>query len=102
MTCVPIVVGGIEPQHRNGFETGLVREMCEGHSFFGKSHVALARRIDCDEVLFEVDGGPAVAVVHPGYAVESEPQWPATGMFTSLAEFEQQCMRADITEYGDD
>ena len=64
--------------------------MCEGHSLFGESHVALARRIDCDDVLFEVDGGPAVAVVHLSYAVESDPQWPATEMFTSLAEFEEQ------------
>ena len=93
---------GIEPQQLNGFETELVREICKGHLLLGKSHVALARRIDCDDVLLEVDGGPAVAVVHLSYAVEADPQWPATEMFTSLAEFEQQSMRADITEYGDE
>ena len=75
---------GIEPQQLNGFETELVREICKGHLLLGKSHVALARRIDCDDVLLEVDGGPAVAVVHLSYAVEADPQWPATEMFTRL------------------
>ena len=92
----------LELDQRNGLEIELVREICNGHPLFGKSHVALARRIDCDDVLFEVDGGPAVAVVHLSYAVESDPQWPATEIFTSFAEFEEQRMRADMTEYGDE
>ena len=64
----------IQPEQGNGLETELVREICKGHLLFGKSHVALARRIDRDDVLFEIDGGPAVAVVHLTYAVESAPQ----------------------------
>ena len=94
--------GRLEPERRNGIETELVREICKGHLLFGNSCVALARRVDCDDVLFEVDGRPAEAVVHLTYAVESDPHWPATEMFASLAGFEQQRMREDIAKYGDE
>ena len=48
---------------------------------------AVARRQDCDDVLFvSVDEPPAVAVVHLTYAnrPELDPRWPRTTFFDSM------------------
>ncbi len=37
--------------------------MCKGHLLSGRLQAARARRAHCDDVLYRVYGGPAVAVV---------------------------------------
>jgi hypothetical protein len=54
---------------------------------------AVARRQDCDDVLFvSTDNPPVVAVVHLTYAnqPEQDPRWPETTVFESLADWKQR------------
>ena len=70
-----------------GFVTELNREVSRGHVLFGKDNVqAIARREDCDDVLFAVDS--LFALVHLAYSGrEQDPRWPATVLFGSWNEF---------------
>ncbi len=64
----------------------LQRETPPGHVLHSVPVVALARRMDNDDVLFRLDDGTArVAVVHLTYASGSDPRWPATELFDSAA-----------------
>ena len=88
-----------DPSERTRFEEELRREVCQGHVLFDRSARALARRVDRDDVLFEISGGPTVAAVHLTYSRETLPDWPATEVFESLKEFEGQRMLDDQREY---
>ena len=80
----------------------LAREVGPGHPLFGRRAVAVGRRLDCDDVLFWLPGGPAVlAVVHLTWTGKRErsPQWPATTLYASVAEWLEHGMRVDHAEY---
>jgi hypothetical protein len=69
----------------------LVRELeCEvgdRHALWGRKTRALARRIDADDVLFEINGDDiSYAVVHLRWSGKREldPRWPRVGFFPSL------------------
>lgn len=56
----------------------------------------LARRQDCDEVLFALeDGTGRVAVVHLTWQAERDPRWPAVEMFRDLDDFRRRRMQMD-------
>jgi len=77
----------------------LRREVCPGHVLLGKSVTVLARRQDLDHVLFALnDGSQRVASVHLTYQKESDPRWPATSLYESLADW-VTTMKADHAEY---
>jgi len=61
---------------------------------------AIARRMDRDDVLFLLDEGPQVAVVHLTYSSENLPEFPTTQVYESLAEFEILRMTPDHGEYS--
>lgn len=85
------------------FGVELAREVGPGHPLFDRPAVAVARRVDCDDVLFWLPAGPAaLAVVHLTWRGKRErsPQWPAARMYASVAEWLEQGMRADHAEYG--
>ncbi len=84
-----------DDQERDRLDAELHREVGPGHVLFQSKVRALARRTDRDDVLFEVDDGPTVAVVHLTYAVESKPDWPATRLYASIQEFERTVMLED-------
>ena len=74
----------------------LAREISARHILFGVPVKAIARRVDCDDVLFELlDGSLRVAVVHLTYAVETDPQWPHTEMFENYEHFASARMASD-------
>lgn len=77
----------------------LTREVPEGHVLFGRALRAVARRIDCDDVLFVGDG--VVAVVHLTWkrSREIDPRWPTTEVFASLDDFATGRMRRDHESY---
>jgi len=50
----------------------LSRELPAGHALYGRHARAIARRLDRDDVLFLLDGGPCVAVVHLTYLSQPE------------------------------
>ena len=71
------------------FGVELAREVGPGHPLFDRPTVAVARRVDCDDVLFWLPAGPAaLAVVHltwrgnesarrNGQGRGCTPQWPS-------------------------
>ena len=80
----------------------LTREIGAEHVLAGRPVVALGRRIDCDDVLFWLPSGPAaLAVVHLTWTGkrECDPQWPATRLYDSLAEWIAKGMHADHGEF---
>ena len=68
-----------------GLAEELRREVPAGHRLFNLPVKAIARRSDCDDVLFQIeDGSGRVAVVHLTWRVESDTTWPFTGIYESL------------------
>ena len=63
----------------------LRRELPAGPVLHGVPVAPIARRQDTDDVLFALnDGTGRVAMVHLTWAVESDPAWPATSVYSSL------------------
>jgi hypothetical protein len=75
------------PEDVQAFEGELQRELKPGHPLFGLPLVAIGRRYDQDDVLFELrDGSGRVAQVHLTWAGEREqPPWPGTFIFENTA-----------------
>jgi hypothetical protein len=68
-----------------GLERELARELGRGHALHRKQACAVARRVDCDDVLFLVENGNApLAVVHLTWQRESRPEWPVHLLFLSV------------------
>jgi hypothetical protein len=66
-------------------ERELERELTTGHPLFGKAVTAAARRLDCDDVLFGLNGTASVAMVHLTWSGRPEgAAWPWTELFDSL------------------
>ena len=72
----------------------LHRECSEEHVLFGKDVLAIARREDCDDVLFAF--GERFAVVHLTFSRHREeaPFWPATEIYDSWEQFIREGMQS--------
>ena len=93
----------LEPWHptKPGLEAELAREVSSQHPLSGRRAVAVARRHDCDDVLFFLPDGPSpLAVVHLTWAREREtrPEWPYAEFYSSLQDWIERCMRQDHAE----
>jgi len=69
----------------------LARELCPKHHLFQRVTNALARRVDCDDVLFSTtDPERPLAVVHLTWRGQEEPDpiWPITELFVEWNEFQ--------------
>jgi hypothetical protein len=80
----------------------LARELSAGHPLFGLPVHALARRQDCDDVLFAVDDGSGrVAVVHLTCtrSPPEKPPWPITLVYKSFETWMAERMRPDHEEF---
>lgn len=89
-----------------GMEQELQCELSRGHPLFGAPVKTLARRQDCDDVLFSVqDGTNRVAVVHLTWTRSSpeEPPRPVSTLFANLDAWAVGAMHPDSGEWkGDD
>lgn len=88
---------------RVGLEDQLGREICSRHKLFDESVRLIARRSDTDDALFLLADG-RVAEVHLTWrqGVEPDPRWPATAIFSSLEEWQRDCMVPLHKELADD
>jgi hypothetical protein len=88
-----------EPWHRVGpqaFQAELNRERGPGHPLFGVRVVAVARRLDRDDVLLALpDEDNCLAVVHLTWSGQrdQDPRFPWTTFYAN---------REDLLERGDD
>ena len=81
-----------------GLESELAREVSSEHPLSGKRAIAVARRGDCDDVLFFLPDGPSpLAVVHLAWGSrrEQSPQLPWTVFYSSLQDWIERCMKPD-------
>lgn len=86
---------------RNSADSALRRELVAGHPLFGRAAHAVARRIDCDDVLFALEGPAGLAVVNLTHARNRTPESPHVMLFDSVNEFVEGCMQPDHAEYTD-
>jgi len=85
-----------------GLEAELAREVGPHHVLYGCSAVSVARRADCDEVLFVLSNGPSkLAVVHLTWSGkrEQDATYPQVELYSSLEEFLGKRMEPDHTEH---
>jgi hypothetical protein len=93
---------GDDPVQVAGMERELQRELSPRHPLFGMLVKTLARRQDCDDVLFAVqDGTGRVAVVHLTWTQSPPecPPWPHTTLFPNLETWAVEGMHSDIAEW---
>jgi hypothetical protein len=87
-----------------GFVRELAKELSDRHALIGVPVVAVAKRSDCDDVLFATaDTTKPLAVVHltwSGHA-EPDPTWPFTTIYKSWQDWIERCMRSDHEECHD-
>jgi hypothetical protein len=79
----------------DGLVLELESEIAPSHVLYGKKLVAVARRRDNDDVLFETQDEPAgYAFVHLTWrgGQEPDPTWPYTVLFSSWEDWQQWWM----------
>jgi hypothetical protein len=82
----------------------LQSELSDGHILHGITVAAVARRGDCDDVLFATaDPSKPLAVVHLTWKnkPETNPQWPYTTTYGSWQEWTERCLIPDHDEFND-
>lgn len=70
-------------------EAELARELPEGHVLKPMRGRAFARRLDRDDVAFELDDGRRF-IVHLTWSVESDPRWPQCEFVAQLPEDDEE------------
>jgi hypothetical protein len=90
-----------QPEAREAMRSELRSELCPSHPLFGLPVVALARRCDQDDVLFELADG-RVAEVHLTWSrkQETDPRWPRATIFASAAVWADERMKPLHEEAG--
>lgn len=109
MASVPNSVTWLEPWTKtvggadDSMAQELHREVGVEHVLHGAKVVTVARRIDCDDVLFASDD-PAkpLAVVHLTFAQHPEPapRWPDTKIYQGWEDWRDRCMIPDNLNYS--
>jgi hypothetical protein len=87
-------------EERGALEAELRLELCAAHPLSRLSAVALARRRDRDDVLYEIDQG-RVAEVHLTWRQGREPdaRWPETTIYESASTWAEHRMRPHHEEF---
>lgn len=83
------------------FESELYKEITKGHILFNLKAKAIAKRIDCDDVLFELDNNE-LALVHLTWKMKTEEsnEWPRTTIYKCYEDWKRQCMIPNHIEYS--
>jgi hypothetical protein len=81
--------------------TELQKELPLQHVLYGLKVSAIAHRIDCDDVLFQVDDG-SFAIVHLTWSGKQDKnvKFPWTIKYSDIDEFIKKALIPDAKEYG--
>jgi hypothetical protein len=91
-----------DPRQVEAMGRELRRELGLEHPLAGLPVLALARRQDCDDVLFHLlDGSGRVAAVHLTWtqSVPERPPLPGTALYSSFALWVEEGMKEDHAEF---
>lgn len=89
------------PEDRQAMRAELHSELCASHPLFGLSVIALARRYDRDDVLFELADGRVAEVHLTSTGIpERDPRWPETTIFASSTIWVEEHMKPLHEEAG--
>ena len=92
----------IQEEERFALETELSKEMRSDHVLSDFKCRAVARRRDCDDVLFETNSTKGLlVVVHLTWSGKPDqfPQWPTTHFYASWEDFKEQEMIPENQAY---
>lgn len=92
------------PDQVSGMERELHRELSPEHPLYDLPVRALARRQDCDDVLFQIaDGTDRVAVVHLTWKQggSETPPWPISATFPNFTAWVEDGMKPDHNDYAE-
>ncbi len=81
----------------SSFLAELLKEVGPGHRLFQRIVKAVARRLDCDDVLFQtLDSAWPLAAVHLTWSgsTEPDPAWPATTFFAGWEDWRERSSEA--------
>jgi hypothetical protein len=86
----------VNADEQRGLLAELRRELPQAHPLYGSNVTSIARRQDCDDVLFRIDDG-RVAIVHLTFSGKTEPtaELPWTTIFESLELFVEKSMKPE-------
>jgi hypothetical protein len=87
------------------FGAELRREASPGHPLYQVEAVAVARRVDQDDVLFWLPAGPThLGFVHLTYPARRERprDWPSTQLYSTVSDWVERVMRRDHNEFKRD
>ena len=79
-------------------------ELSDRHILFGVPVAAIARRSDCDNVLFATaDPSKPLAVVHLTWkgGTEHDARWPRTKLYENWRDWIDRCLIPDHREYSE-
>jgi len=85
-----------------GLEKELFIEVGPGHPLHDCRAASVARRRDCDDVLFVIEGGShPFAVVHLTWTGkrERDPEWPGADLYSSLQDWIDRRMKPDHEDF---
>jgi len=88
--------------HEEMISAELKKEVRKDDPLFGKEASAIARRKDCDDILFEIEGMPErFAVVHLTWSGKKDLHsgFPETTLYSSLDKWKKECMLPDHEDY---
>ena len=92
----------IAPKRAVEIEAELHREVCAGHVLFGKQFSAIGYRQDQDDFLFMLhDGDYPLACVHLTFNKETDPAFPQTDLYESVAAWAERGLTLDVLEFGE-
>ena len=80
----------------------LKKEVREDGILYDVAAQAIARRVDCDDVLFKLEGKKEeFAVVHLTWSGRRDPNpgWPSTTLYSDIASWNTECMIPDHEDY---
>jgi hypothetical protein len=87
-----------DPKDETAWARELTRECPVGHLLHGREARFVARRQDRDDFLVALSNGE-VAMVHLTWAQETDPSWPASALYESLAIWRDEVMVPDHEEW---
>ncbi|GMK41281.1 hypothetical protein PCCS19_43370 [Paenibacillus sp. CCS19] len=86
-----------EPAQSETYVQELYRELGKDHVLFGIPLQIVARRFDCDDVLFKYLHEAKYAQVHLTWrgSTEKDPKWPITMVYDSFEKWRSESMLPD-------